>query len=245
MSTAAAEPETALPDSATRSPGGLVAAAAGFVVAVVASSVALAVVIAVRDLPTDITSEDLDLGYVLLVQSGLWLGLVAAPLLWARRHEGPVAELGLRFTRADAGKGLVIGIGAQFLLVPLYWPLFELFDFDTDDLAEVAEGLGDRVDGLATGLALVLITVVGAPIAEELFYRGLVQRSLRRRLPAWSAIGVASIVFAVSHFQVLQFPALLLIGVILGVLAERSGRLGPAIWGHVGFNLVTTVGLLA
>jgi membrane protease YdiL (CAAX protease family) len=42
----------------------------------------------------------------------------------------------------------------------------------------------------------------------------------------------------------LQFPALLVFGIILGVLAWRSGRLGPAIWAHLGFNVVAAAGLL-
>ena len=47
-----------------------------------------------------------------------------------------------------------------------------------------------------------------------------------------------------THLQPLQFPALLAFGVILGVLAWRTGRLGPALWAHVGFNVVAAAGLL-
>jgi len=86
---------------------------------------------------------------------------------------------------------------------------------------------------------------VGAPIIEEIFYRGLLQRSLiKRGLPAGLAIGITSVVFGVSHFEALQLPGLVLAGAVFGVLAHRSGRLGPAIAAHVGFNLVTVVALL-
>jgi membrane protease YdiL (CAAX protease family) len=46
------------------------------------------------------------------------------------------------------------------------------------------------------------------------------------------------------HFQALQFPALTIIGLLLGWLTLRHGRLGPAIWAHIAFNGVATVGLL-
>jgi membrane protease YdiL (CAAX protease family) len=91
---------------------------------------------------------------------------------------------------------------------------------------------------------LVLLTVIGAPIVEELFFRGLLLRSLERRLRAPLAIGVAALLFSLAHFQVLQFLALVIFGAIAGTLAHRAQRLGPAIWAHVAFNATTVVVLL-
>jgi membrane protease YdiL (CAAX protease family) len=73
-----------------------------------------------------------------------------------------------------------------------------------------------------------------------LFYRGLVQRSLLNRLgrPAWAII-LSAMFFAFAHMQSLQFPALVVVGAVFGVLAWRSGRLGLSIFAHVGFNLTT------
>ncbi len=50
--------------------------------------------------------------------------------------------------------------------------------------------------------------------------------------------------FALVHGQYLQFPGLLLFGLILGYLAMRFNRLGPSIWAHIGFNMVTAVILI-
>jgi membrane protease YdiL (CAAX protease family) len=84
----------------------------------------------------------------------------------------------------------------------------------------------------------------GAPPAEEIYFRGFAQRIFGRRIrPHWAILASATF-FAASHMQVLQFPALLVFGLILGVLAWRSGRLGPAIWAHVGFNAVTAATLV-
>jgi membrane protease YdiL (CAAX protease family) len=56
---------------------------------------------------------------------------------------------------------------------------------------------------------------------------------------------VTSLIFGAVHFQWLQFPALALAGLLFGVLAERYGRLGPAIAAHMVFNLTAVVTLLA
>jgi hypothetical protein len=36
---------------------------------------------------------------------------------------------------------------------------------------------------------------------------------------------------------------LLLVGLIAGTLAAVTGRLGPSIWLHIGFNMTTVVAL--
>ena len=54
-----------------------------------------------------------------------------------------------------------------------------------------------------------------------------------------------SLVFAGSHFQLLPFPGLLAFGIVAGIVAHRTGRLGPAIALHVGFNLTTVVAQLS
>jgi membrane protease YdiL (CAAX protease family) len=94
-------------------------------------------------------------------------------------------------------------------------------------------------------ILLILIVGICAPVVEEIFYRGFFQEALRKRgLPAAAAIGINALVFGLSHGQLLQLPALVLFGLVAGILAHRSGRLGPAIAAHVAFNMVTVVALL-
>jgi len=90
---------------------------------------------------------------------------------------------------------------------------------------------------------------VGAPIAEEIFFRGLTQRSLlkQRRLTRanpWAAIVVTAAFFGVAHFEPLQFPPLFAFGLVLGILAWRTERLGPGIWAHLTFNALAASTLI-
>jgi len=86
-------------------------------------------------------------------------------------------------------------------------------------------------------VALVAVVVIGAPVVEELFYRGLLQRSLAARFNEGAVLVVVAAVFALVHFRPIEIPGLFVFGLILGWAALRSGRLGPAITIHVGFNL--------
>jgi membrane protease YdiL (CAAX protease family) len=131
------------------------------------------------------------------------------------------------------------------LIAGVYAPVFELFDLSSEDLEEPARGLTDRATDSVGVLLLVLIVGVGAPVFEELFYRGLLMRSLERRFGVNWAVAGSALLFGASHFQALQFPALVLLGVFLAVLVQRTGRLGPAIFTHVAFNTVTVIVLVS
>ena len=90
---------------------------------------------------------------------------------------------------------------------------------------------------------LVVLVVVGAPIIEELFFRGLLLRSIQARWSDTLALVGSSVLFGLAHFELLQLPALVMFGLVAGYCAQRTGRLGMSIWAHVGFN-ATTVAFL-
>ena len=93
-----------------------------------------------------------------------------------------VEDYAIRFRAVDV-IGLPIGVLTQLVLIPLiYLPLRGIWPdtFSDDRLSETAEDLVDRATGGAMVL-LVLMVCVGAPIVEELVYRGLLQRSFAAR----------------------------------------------------------------
>lgn len=85
--------------------------------------------------------------------------------------------------------------------------------------------------------------IVLAPVAEELFFRGLIQTFLGSHLPRrWMAILFSSVAFGLVHSsQVQAIGALTLLGVILGLAYERSGSLIPPMIIHAVFNLRTLI----
>ena len=218
----------------------------GFSIGLTGSQLALAAILAVTHRSVDQVDE-LPLSLVALAQLGLWVGLLGVPVVATRlKGNGVVADLHLRARVADVWRGGGVGVLLQLVALPLlYWPLLELLNKGTSDLEGPAREMTDRADGALGVVLLVLIVGIGAPIVEEIFYRGLFQRALLKRgLPPAAAIAVNATVFGLSHGQLLQLPALMLFGVAAGILAHRAGRLGPAIAAHVAFNMVTVTSLL-
>lgn len=185
-------------------------------------------------------------GWALILQAPpLWIGFLAAPV-WAARYKGNGVrrDFALSLKRRDVLPWAVVGVVAQLVMVPLVsWPFIELSGADTDDLSETARILASKADTPAMALLLVLTTVIGAPIAEELFFRGLLFGALAKRWSVVTAVVGSSVVFGASHFQPLQFPALAMAGVVFALARVCTGRLGPAIVCHLAFN-ATTVWLL-
>lgn len=188
--------------------------------------------------------DEITLG--VLVASSLlgWLFLVGVPVVATTlKGRGPVADLGLRFEWLDL-LWFPVGVALQAVAVPLlYQPILRLVDRSTDDVSADAREIVESASGAGIAV-LVLIVCVGAPIAEELFYRGLVLRAIERRWSTAVALAGSTALFGLAHLQGLQLPALLLFGAVAAVLAIRSGRLGPPILCHAGFNAWTVFVLL-
>ena len=188
--------------------------------------------------------SDLTLGALVLLQVPLWIGLLGTPLLARSRGLNWSEQMGWRMRPVDAPLGVAVGLLLQFVLLPLlYLPILEVFeDLDVEGPARELTGMAEAPMEVA---ALVFMTVIAAPLTEEVFFRGLVQGALRDRFGPVLAVVVSSLAFAVVHFQLVQFPALLVIGAVHALLVLFTGRLGAALWSHVAFNAATVIVLLA
>jgi membrane protease YdiL (CAAX protease family) len=194
--------------------------------------------------------EDYDtipLAVVALAQIGLSIGMWGVPALAAHvKGTSLAADFGFRIRWSDIPLGLATGFLLQVVgLRLLYLPIFELLDKTSSDLDGPARSLSDRAEGATGVVLLILIVGILAPIFEELFYRGLMQRAfLKRGLPPWAAITVTAGIFGLSHGEMLQLPGLVAAGLLFGYLAHRTGRLGASITCHLAFNMVATIALL-
>lgn len=176
---------------------------------------------------------------------GLWFGFLVATVYEARSRSLSVPELVELCSRPafDVPVGIVTGAALQLGFVPaLYWLITHVTG--PLDVERAAKDLTKDVAGWQW-VALVAVVGLGAPIVEEIFFRGLARRLIGERLGSLAAILVSSTIFAATHFQLVQFPGLLLVGLTFAWLAARTSRLGPAIACHIAFNVTALVQLMA
>jgi sodium transport system permease protein len=139
---------------------------------------------------------------------------------------------------------LYAGLLALLLFVPLSEvTLFVLRQFpglmellaEHNPLTGELRVLGHEGNGRASLGALIrclLLLAVLPAVCEELAFRGFILGGLRRRFRPWMAIVLSSLLFALHHFNVFQFLPTFLMGVVLGLLAWRSGSVLPGMVFH-------------
>lgn len=88
-----------------------------------------------------------------------------------------------------------------------------------------------------------IFVAVGGPVAEEFFFRGFFYPALRKRLGIAPAMWVVSGVFALLHSNLVGFFPIMVLGILLAWLYQRTGSLIPSITAHVIHNsaIVTMV----
>ena len=224
---------------------GLGDAAAGFLVGLVLSATLASLWLGATG------QEELSLGGQAVSELGLWAGLVGTVVLASKRKgTGRLDEdFGFAGRWTDVGLGVVAGFLSQVVLLPAV--AFALRPFVGEpDVSGPAKELFDKASGISSAV-LVLFVVVGAPVVEELFFRGLLLRALERRVGTAGAVVLSSVLFGMAHPQPLPAKALALVmislaalGAVLAVLAVRTRRLGAPIVAHAAFNAWTAIELL-
>ncbi len=93
----------------------------------------------------------------------------------------------------------------------------------------------------STILPELVSSAAATPILEELVFRGIVFGRLRDWYSGTAAVLVSSLLFALVHFNIVQFLYALFVGIVLALLVEWSGWLGTAVAGHMAANALAVV----
>ena len=175
---------------------------------------------------------------------GFNIVIVATVLVLASRRGVSLADLG--FVRPRAWGPMPIAWAGAYVILVSYVAVIALLE--ALGLSVEALRASNTIDFDHDRLGLVLVlaaaTVVGAPLGEELLFRGLLHRGLRgywRQAPAMSLSGA---LFGVFHLNPGVLVPFSLIGVLWAWAYEESGSLWTTIAAHAGVNGVAFIATL-
>jgi membrane protease YdiL (CAAX protease family) len=127
-------------------------------------------------------------------------------------------------------------LGSVLLLLLLVPPLRDVEpESNVDFIAD---------QGLAGLLVFAVLAVTVAPVVEEVLFRGVALRGFMLRLGFWPAALLSTTFFALLHVQrptagsAFVVASIFPLGLVLCLLARRTGRLGPCIGVHALYNAV-------
>ena len=233
---------------------GDVALGAAFIAGAVVLATILGLVLAGVDAVESVADGDLEgtdvavfLGIATFGQS---LAMGSWPVIVARwKGNGVVEDFGLRFRPIDLAWGLGIGLVLLLIAGGLGIALTEGLGVGEEESTNT-QIISDAAD-TSSMWVLVIAAVVVAPVVEELFFRGLCLRAIENRFGTTVGVIGSTLLFTVPHFTnpslagtAVLFTVIGVVGLGLGVLTVKTGRLGAAIIAHAGFNAVGVLGVL-
>ena len=101
-----------------------------------------------------------------------------------------------------------------------------------------------EIERLPTVIVMILVTVVLAPISEEVIFRGGIYRFLKDKIGMIGGFAVSGLLFAILHQSLSTLLPLFLLGVALAYSYEKTGNLKVPILFHAIFNANTVFVIL-
>lgn len=171
-----------------------------------------------------------------------WVMLVGWPIIATRlRGNGPVIDLGIRLTWRDVGMGLAGGVVSFAVAGALAGVSAWIFGDFSSSAGDAAAELADSA-GRPLVVVFAFMLALGAPVVEEIAFRGLLFAGLRKHgFSPLITIALSALVFALFHFEPARILVVGGIGLVLGFLRWRTGALGAGMIAHCVNNLPAAI----
>ena len=164
-----------------------------------------------------------------IVGNAVAVGLLAAVILIMKKRLAPSLSL-KKFSPLALVPCIVLGAAFNFFsecaisLIPFPESVIDTY-------RELYSYLG-RGNAVLEIIGVVVIT----PIAEELFFRGVAYRLMRKKSSAALSVALSSVLFGLAHGNALSFVYTVPLGVILAVSFEAHGSIFVPVLIHASFN---------
>jgi len=160
-------------------------------------------------------------------------------------HRKKLSDLGL--SMKNLGKNIFYGISGYAGVIPpilivgvLVYILLNFLKIKPPPQPIIGLFLAEK--NLALILVSSLIASVFGPIIEEIFFRGVMYNAVKRKLGVFRAILITSALFSFLHTHAFEyflvgFIPIMILGMALAYLYEKTGSLIPSITLHVLNNV--------
>ncbi len=82
-----------------------------------------------------------------------------------------------------------------------------------------------------------LFAAVFGPIAEEIFFRGFMYKAIKKSIGIFWAMVITSAIFSFLHTHIVGFLPIMVLGMLLAYLYEKTGSLVPSMTVHIIHNV--------
>jgi uncharacterized protein len=209
-----------------------------FLVAQLVAGLILAVVVAA----TDAQTEGGEAWLLAVVAPPTWIALIGWPW-WVSRQKG-YRRMSIDFGLAVRGVDVILGVAGGIMALAVGAGLAFVWTMAANSEPPTNTDIlsGDPTDLVALVVSLAVVAI-GTPIAEEIFFRGLVLGAARKRWGTALAVVFSSLLFGAFHVQAglvswaFVGTVTACYGVVFAMLRVWTrGRIGAPIVAHMVVN---------
>ena len=176
-------------------------------------------------------SQALGFGGAVFIARAMWNRSVPVGLKMTPRSLGPVALLLILLMVLVTGPIMAASYELNVAAIPEGSVLEQIFK-PLEDMLESLTSFLVEADGAKRVVVILSVALLPA-VFEELAFRGALQPLLIRATGnPWVGIVLASIIFSAIHFQFYGFLPRVLLGMLFGWLAYRTGSILPGMVAH-------------
>lgn len=193
-----------------------------------------------KEIPIDALEQMLsNYGFNLILISMINLILIAGMGSWyyfirKRRNVSPVDYRKI-LSPKTVGCLAALAFFAQFVCSIVMAVMAFVFPDVFKEYQKLMEGVDINV---LPAWATLFIVAVWAPLAEEIVFRAMIFRTLRRGFVFWPAAVLSGIAFGVYHMNLIQGVYASLMGILLAYIYEKTNSLLGVYLFHLSFNLM-------
>jgi len=186
------------------------------------------------ELANFLSEKMMNANYLLTVTALATFSTLVIGVLWYKKHR-PEQDYGLK--QVICNKKLVLatflfGVALQIIISMCLNLIFPSLPSDmTEEYAELMEGLLGGSPFLS-----ILVTVVLAPLAEELLFRGVTLKKAQKIMPFMAANVLQALLFGIYHGNLIQGTYAFVLGLILGFTAQYFRSIWASILLHAFVN---------
>ncbi|WP_311482052.1 type II CAAX prenyl endopeptidase Rce1 family protein [uncultured Anaerococcus sp.] len=101
-----------------------------------------------------------------------------------------------------------------------------------------------RAKGPVDGIFILIAVIIGAPLVEELLFRGVLFEELRKEISLKGTIFLTALVFGIYHFNILQSSNAFFLGLVLAYVYYKTRSIKASIIIHATNNMIAMIPFL-
>lgn len=119
--------------------------------------------------------------------------------------------------------------------------------FENTDLMKVAIDLMENAfkgESAIDGIIILMVIALGAPVVEELLFRGVLFEEINRETSKIMTIFLTAFIFGIYHFNIIQTPNTFFMGLVLAYLYDKTKSIKAPMIVHATNNIMATIPLI-